>query len=110
MTDLVQCCIYRQQIVDAQILGIACQAQCRRLYLSWAEFRTANELATVQEIDQFGRERVPKVAELAAMPYLDACWREALRLFPPGVVARREATKDFNLGGFHVPCSTTLLV
>ena len=63
-----------------------------------------------QEIDAFGREREPKMADLVALPYLDACWREGLRLFPPGIIALREAMEDLNLGGFLVPRGTDIHV
>ena len=63
-----------------------------------------------QEVDAFGRARVPAFADLAGLPYLDACWTESLRLYGPGVSILREAAADQRIGGHFIPKGTALQV
>lgn len=37
----------------------------------------------VDEVDRFGRDKVPNFDDLAAFPYIDAVLKEAMRLHPP---------------------------
>jgi hypothetical protein len=61
-----------------------------------------------QEVDAFGRVRAPALADLAALPFLDACWTESLRLYGPGVSILREAAADQRIGGHLIPKGTAL--
>lgn len=56
----------------------------------------------MQEVDAFGRDRVPQNSDLEGLPYVQAVFKEALRLFPPGHISIREAVEDLNLNGFLV--------
>ncbi len=61
----------------------------------------ASECSCVaQEIDTFGRDSIPHNSDLEQLPYVQAAFRESLRLFPPGHISIREAVEDLNLGGF----------
>lgn len=51
------------------------------------------------EIDTFGRDRVPSLEDLETLPYLDAVFKEALRLYPPAYLTTREAEEDFIVEG-----------
>ncbi|EIE20794.1 cytochrome P450 [Coccomyxa subellipsoidea C-169] len=55
-----------------------------------------------QEVDAFGRDRVAQNSDLEGLPYVQAVFKEALRLFPPGHLSIREAVEDLNLNGFLV--------
>ena len=37
----------------------------------------------VEEVDRFGREREPTFADLAHFPFVDAVFKEGMRLHPP---------------------------
>ena len=71
-----------------------------------------NPSATVvaQEIDGVGHSEVGP-ADLVDMPYLDACLKEAMRLYPPGVFTiRQPLTEDFEIKGWTIPKGTWIHV
>ena len=49
-------------------------------------------------------------ADVAALPYLDAVFKEALRLYPPAPMTLRVAGEDCVIGGYPVPKGTWLQV
>ena len=51
------------------------------------------------EIDAFGRDRVPTLEDLDTLPYLDAVFKESLRLYPPAYLTTREAEEDIFVEG-----------
>lgn len=51
------------------------------------------------EIDAFGRDRIPTLEDLDTLPYLDAVFKESLRLYPPAYLTTREAEEDFFMDG-----------
>ncbi|BDA42318.1 Cytochrome P450 3A24 [Coccomyxa sp. Obi] len=64
----------------------------------------------IQEVDAFGRDRLPQNNDLEKLPYVQAVFKEALRLFPPGHISIREAVEDLNLDGFMVEKGTWIHV
>ena len=73
--------------------------------------RNAGKQATLAaEIDAFGRERKPTIADLDQLPYLDAVLKESMRLFPPGHTTGRVAERDMDLGGGCRSCDLTDLI
>ncbi|BDA42788.1 Cytochrome P450 3A24 [Coccomyxa sp. Obi] len=61
----------------------------------------------VKEVDSIGRQASIGPAELAEMPYLDACLKESMRLYPPGHITPREPlTEDFTVKGYTIPKGT----
>ena len=53
---------------------------------------------------------VPRAADLARLPYLDAVIQEALRLRPPAWSINRVALEPITLEGYHFPAGTSLIV
>ncbi|KAK9909472.1 hypothetical protein WJX75_002811 [Coccomyxa subellipsoidea] len=61
----------------------------------------------IQEIDSVGRNASIGPAELARMPYLDACLKESMRLYPPGhITPRQPINEDFTVKGYSIPKGT----
>jgi cytochrome P450 len=53
---------------------------------------------------------VPRAADIARLPYLDAVIQEALRLRPPAWSINRVALELITLEGYHFPAGTSLIV
>ncbi|KAF5185074.1 Cytochrome p450 [Thalictrum thalictroides] len=63
------------------------------------------------EIDkQVGQERFLEESDLPKLPYLNNIINETLRLYPAAPVVMHESSKDCNVGGFHVPSNTMLVM
>ena len=56
-----------------------------------------------EEIDVVLSGRPPEYADLANLPYARMVIDEAMRLYPPAWGFSRQALKDDELGGFHLP-------
>lgn len=67
-----------------------------------AQARLRAELDAVLGRSPPGPEDVPRLR------YTEAVVKEALRLYSPAWITSREALRDCELGGFHVPAGTTL--
>ncbi|CAL5219444.1 g1276 [Coccomyxa viridis] len=60
----------------------------------------------VKELDAYGLDTFTP-GDLPKLPYLEACLKEAMRLYPPGVFLIREPlTEDFHLQGYTIPKGT----
>jgi cytochrome P450 len=64
----------------------------------------------VAELRQVLGGRTPTVADLPRLRYAEAVLSESLRLRPPIYAFGREALHDCEIGGFHVPRKTTILM
>ncbi|XP_043725928.1 xanthotoxin 5-hydroxylase CYP82C4-like [Telopea speciosissima] len=63
------------------------------------------------ELDAYvGKDRNVDESDIKNLVYLQAIAKETLRLYPPGPVLPRQAMEDCQLGGYHVPSGTHLLV
>ncbi|MFE8601234.1 cytochrome P450 [Archangium violaceum] len=62
----------------------------------------------VAELDEVLDGRVPQAEDLPRLRYTEAVVKESLRLYSPAWITSREAIRDCELGGFHVPAGTTL--
>jgi len=68
------------------------------------ENRLAAELRTVLA------GRTPAPDNLQKLPYLDAIIREVLRLYPAAYIIQRTSNEPIELGGYHFPTNTTILM
>ncbi|XP_043693239.1 cytochrome P450 CYP82D47-like [Telopea speciosissima] len=83
--------------------------------LTWALSLLLNhphELKRAQdELDiHVGKDRNVDESDIKNLVYLQAIAKETFRLYPPGPVLPRQAMEDCQLGGYHVPKGTRLLV
>lgn len=64
------------------------------------------------ELDHnIGNHRLISESDLANLPFLHCIINETLRLHPPApILPAHESSQDCNIGGFHVPSGTMLLV
>ncbi len=55
------------------------------------------------ELDTVLGGRLPTYEDLASLPYTRWCFEEAMRLYPPAFTIARRAEEDAEIGGYHVP-------
>ena len=54
--------------------------------------------------------KAPTVEDLPRIPYAGMVFEEAMRLYPPVWVLAREAAEDDELGGYHIPAGSMVLI
>jgi len=64
----------------------------------------------IEELRSVLAGRAPTPDDLPRMPYLDAVIHEVLRLYPAAYVLQRTSTEPFDLGGYHFPANTTVIM
>ncbi len=63
----------------------------------------------LSEVDGLAGRR-PTVEDVRAMPWTNACFQEAMRLFPPAWVIPRVANRDDVIDGHRIPKGSTVIV
>jgi cytochrome P450 len=64
----------------------------------------------IAEIESHVGSRPPTYDDMQRLEVTRACWEEALRIAPPGVVAPRSAATDAVLGSYRVPAGRIVLI
>lgn len=62
------------------------------------------------ELDHVLRGNKPAPEDAKRLPYTDAVIHEALRLYPPAWIIGRRALVDVDLGGYHIPAGTLIMM
>ena len=82
--------------------------------LSWTFWLLAlnveAEVKLAEELERVLGGRVPTVADLSGLPYVERVVKEAMRLYPPAWVMGREAIGECEVGGYRMPAGTTALM
>ena len=68
------------------------------------------EARLVAELDAVLGDRDPSAADVPRLKFADAIIKESMRLYPPAWAIGREATEDFELGGYPVKKGTQFLI
>lgn len=63
-----------------------------------------------EELDEVLQGRLPYVSDIPKLSYTDKVVRETLRLFPSAYVMGRQAIEDTQLGEYHIPRGTNLVI
>ena len=68
------------------------------------------ESRLLEELNKVLAGRPPAVEDLPRLRYADMVVKESMRLYPPAWAFGREALADCEIGGYHVPAGTQLVV
>ncbi len=106
-------CLDRQQVVDEVVTFIAAGHETTAHGLTWmfyllAQNPQANERLQAELDDVLGG-RIPTAADAEALPWLEACFKEAMRIYPPVWHLPRLAAEDDEIGGYRIPKGTRVL-
>ena len=63
-----------------------------------------------QEVGEILKGRRPSMAETQLLPYTRQVIDEALRIYPPAWMFARQAIAADELGGYHIPAETALMI
>jgi cytochrome P450 len=63
-----------------------------------------------EEVDRALQGRLPRVADIALLPFVERIVTESMRLYPPAWLIGRRAIADYQLGAFAVPARTILVM
>ena len=63
-----------------------------------------------EELYEVLADRPPTVEDLPRLPYTDMVVKESMRLYPPAWAFGREVLADCEIGGYHVPAGTQLIM
>lgn len=62
------------------------------------------------EVDAVLNERPPGHDDLPALRYTEMVLAESMRLYPPAWILGRRALKDYEVGGFHIPAGSIVVL
>lgn len=103
-----------KQLRDEAITLLLAGHETTALTLSWTWYllsqHAAVERRVVEEIERVAGSRSPAAADHVRLRYTEAVVQEAMRLYPPAYVIGREAVRECQIGGYHVPAGTTLFM
>jgi cytochrome P450 len=68
------------------------------------------ETKLAAEVDRVTGGRRPHADDYSQLPYTQMVLAEAMRLYPPIFVMGRRALDDYQIGGYHIPAGSILLM
>jgi len=84
------------------------------LTLSWSWYLLAQnpdaEKRFHAELDEVLGDRLPTMADLPHLQYVEQIAKESMRLYPPAYGVGREVLEDFELGGYHIPAKSQVFM
>jgi len=105
----------RQQLRDELATLFFASHEAAALVLTWtcyllARYPDKQDTLVAELRSSLQDRKAPKVADLTALAYTRMVIKEAMRLYPPNRSVGREALNDCELGDYHVPAGTQLLM
>jgi cytochrome P450 len=103
-----------QQLRDETMTLFLAGHETTALALTWTWYLLAQhpevEAQLLDELQRVLGGRTPTAADLPRLRYTERVIQEVMRLYPPVYAIGREAIHDCEIGGYHVPAGTTLLM
>jgi len=82
--------------------------------LTWAWYLISQDAEVERrlqaELDKVLAGRLPAAKDASKLPYTEAIFAEAMRLYPPAWVTGRRALADYKIGDYHIPAGSILLM
>jgi cytochrome P450 len=63
-----------------------------------------------EEVDRVLQGRLPALADVPSLPYIERVATEALRLYPPAWIIGRRALVDYPVGGYVMPARSIVIM
>jgi cytochrome P450 len=63
-----------------------------------------------EEVDRVLQGRLPALADVPSLPYLERVVTESMRLYPPAWIIGRRALTDYRLGAYVVPARSIIIM
>jgi cytochrome P450 len=100
----------RDEVITLMLAGHETTA----VTLSWTWFLLAQHPAIERrvhaELDDVLGGRTPTLDDLPKLPYTRMVIDETLRLYPPAWAIARQATADDEIGGYHIPAGSPIVM
>jgi len=100
----------RDQVVTVFLAGYETMA----IALTWTWYLLSENPEARErmyaEVDAVLGGRLPAYDDLPRLKYTEMVLAESMRLYPPAWAMGREAVQDFDLGPYHMPTGTTVLM
>jgi cytochrome P450 len=82
--------------------------------LAWTWFLLAQnseiENRLIHELNTVIGDRWPNVNDVPNLPYTEAVLKESMRLYPPAYAFSRRVLADAEIGGYHVPAGSAVIM
>ncbi|MFN4258695.1 MAG: cytochrome P450 [Gemmataceae bacterium] len=103
-----------KQVRDEAMTLFLAGHETTALALSWTWYCLSQnpdaEASLQAEVDTVLQGTLPTFADWSKLRFTEAVVLEAMRLYPPAYIVGREASVPCDIGGYHVPKGTTLLM
>lgn len=103
-----------KQLRDEVITLFLAGQETTALTLVWAWYLLAQhpeaEQAFWLELDEVLQGRAPEAADVPQLKFTEMIAKESMRLYPPAYVVGRESVAECEIGGYHIPPRTQMLM
>lgn len=101
------------QLRDEAMTLLLAGHETTAMALTWCWYLLAQNPAARRrlqaEVDDALGDDLPGLADLARLPFAQACIAESMRLYPPAWVIGRRTTKDLEIAGWQIPAGSLIL-